>query len=238
MRNTPKRPFRVPFGASRQKTIRRRRDEDHVMVLKEPFNSISHISTAGVALVGLVLLVFLADGPLEVTAAVLYGGGLVAMYLFSGLYHSIPGRPKVEAWLERLDHVGIYLLIAGTYTPVCLILLGGAWGWSLAGTVWGISVIGIVLALTLPLGPEWVHAVGYIGLGWVAVVAAPVLFPKLTAMGIVLLLAGGVTYTLGALFYVWDRPRLIGRLGGHEVWHILVIAASAAHFAFVAAYVL
>lgn len=201
--------------------------------LKEPFNSISHMVGGGLALVGLVVLVILAQGPVQTLAAVLYGLGLVTLFTMSTLYHSIPGRPSVEKWLERLDHVAIYLLIAGTYTPVCLVLMGGAWGWSLFGAVWGIAIVGIVLKLTVPLGPEWVHITGYIGLGWIALVAAPVLFPILTTGGLTLLVTGGVIYTLGAFLYAWDRPKIIGNLGAHEVWHIMVIAGALAHFSFI-----
>lgn len=208
------------------------------MGLKEPFNSISHMVGGGLGIIGLVALVLLAEGPLEIVSAVAYGVGLVAVFTMSSIYHAIPCTPRTEKWLERLDHVAIYLLIAGTYTPVCLVLLGGAWGWSLFGTVWGISVLGIVLALTLPLGPEWVHIAGYIALGWVAVIAAPVLFPILTAGGLAWLVAGGVIYTVGALFYVWDRPRIIGKLGAHELWHLFVIGGSASHFVFVVGWVI
>jgi hemolysin III len=201
--------------------------------LKEPFNSISHMVGGGLAVAGLAVLVILAQGAVQIVAATLYGLGLIAVFTMSTLYHSIPGRPAVEKWLERLDHVAIYLLIAGTYTPVCLVLLGGAWGWSLFGTVWGIALVGIVLKLTVPLGPQWLHITGYIALGWVALIAAPVLFPILTTQGLALLVAGGVIYTLGALLYVWDKPRLIGPLGAHEVWHLMVIAGAVSHFAFV-----
>jgi hemolysin III len=191
----------------------------------------------GLSVLALVVLVILASGPLETVSAVLYGVGLIAVFTMSSIYHGIPAGPRTEKWLERLDHVAIYLLIAGSYTPITLILLGGAWGWSLFGTVWGISIIGIVLALTLPLGPEWVHIVGYISLGWVAIIAAPVLFPILTAGGLFWLIAGGVIYTVGAFFYVWDRPRLVGKLGAHELWHLMVIGGGASHFVFVVFYV-
>lgn len=204
------------------------------MGLKEPFNSISHMVGGGLAVIGLVVLVFLADGALQTVAAVLYGIGLLAVFTMSTLYHSIPGSPGLEKWLERLDHVAIYLLIAGTYTPVCLVLLGGAWGWSLFAAVWGIALVGIVLKLTVPLGPGWLHITAYIALGWIALIAAPVLFPILTAPGLALLVIGGVVYTLGALLYVWDRPRLFGGLGAHELWHLCVIAGAVSHFAFVA----
>ncbi len=212
------------------------------MGLKEPFNSISHMVGGGLSVLGLVFLVILADGALEIVSAVLFGIGLIAVYTMSAIYHGVPGHPKTEAWLERLDHVAIYLLIAGTYTPVVLVLLGGTWGWSLFGTVWGIAIVGIVLALTLPLGPTWLHITGYIALGWVAVVAAPVLFPLLTAEGLFWIIGGGVIYTAGAFLYVWDKPKVLpkwmGHLGAHELWHIFVIMGSLAHFVFVARYVL
>lgn len=208
------------------------------MGLKEPFNSISHMAGGGLALVGLVALVVLADGPLEIVSAVLYGVGLVAMYTMSSIYHAIPLGPRGEKRLERLDHVAIYLLIAGTYTPATLVLLGGAWGWSLFGTVWGIAIIGSVLALTVDMGPKWLHLAGYVAMGWLAIIAAPALFPKLTFASGAWLIGGGVTYTVGALFYAWDRPHLIGRMGAHELWHVFVLVASVAHFVWVAAYVL
>lgn len=207
------------------------------MGLREPFNSISHMVGGGLSVVALVVLILIAEGTLAIMAASLYGIGLLAVYTMSSLYHGIPANPRVQSLLERLDHVAIYLLIAGSYTPVCLMLLGGTWGWSLFGTVWGIALVGTVLALTVPLGPAWLHITGYIAMGWVAVIAAPILFTKLSAGGITLLVLGGVIYTVGALFYVWDKPRVIGKMGAHELWHMFVIGGSASHFAFMAFYV-
>ncbi len=208
------------------------------MGLREPFNSISHMVGAGLAIIGLIALVLLADGPLEVVSAVLFGVGLLAVYTFSAIVHGVKAQPRVTMWLERLDHVAIYLLIAGSYTPLCLVLLGGGWGWSLFGTVWGLSLVGATLALTLPRAPKWLQITFYIALGWLAMIAAPVLFPRLTPGSLTWLLAGGIAYTVGALFYVWDKPRILGPLGGHEVWHLFVLAGSGAHFILVAAYIL
>ncbi|MGB0653655.1 MAG: PAQR family membrane homeostasis protein TrhA [Thermoplasmatota archaeon] len=210
------------------------------MGLREPFNSISHMVGGGLGIAGLVTLILLADGPLEVVAAALYGFGLVATYTFSAVYHGVKTHRDSAArrWLQRLDHVAIYLLIAGTYTPVVLVKLGGGWGWSLFGTVWGVALVGITLKLTLPMGRNWPYVVSYIGLGWIAVVAAPVLFPLLTGAELAWLLTGGITYTLGVIFYAWDKPRIVGPLGAHELWHLFVLAGSVAHFVFVAAYVL
>ena len=183
-------------------------------------------------------LIALADGPLALVTVSLYSFGLVSLYTMSTLFHAIRAGPRGESWLERLDHVGIYLLIAGTYSPVALILLAGTIGWVLFILAWALAATGIVLSLTVPLGPKWVHIVGYIALGWAAVIAAPALLEKLDWIGIGWLLGGGILYSAGGFLYVRDRPQLIGRFGDHEVWHVLVLWASAMHFVFVVGYVL
>jgi hemolysin III len=164
------------------------------------------------------------------------------MYTMSVLFHSVHG-PRAEDWLERLDHVAIYLLIAGTYSPVSLLLLGGALGWTLFFVVWGVAITGLVLCLTVPMGPKWVHILGYIALGWSAVIAFPVLLAKLDLLGFVWLLGGGLVYSGGGFYYVRNNeeyrgwPRWLWWLGDHEIWHLLVILGSAMHFWFVYTYV-
>ncbi len=213
------------------------------MGLRERFNSISHMAGGGVAVLVLPLLFLRADGGLAFTTIGLYALGLVALYTMSSLYHAIPG-PRAEVWLERLDHVAIYLLIAGTYSPVALLLVGGTLGWVLFALVWAVAITGLVLALTVPLGPKWVHILGYTGLGWCAVVAAPVLIARVDAAGLGWLIGGGIVYSVGAFLYVRDRPVLFPRLAGfkwlgdHEFWHLMVIAGSAMHFWFLYQYVL
>lgn len=183
-------------------------------------------------------LIALAEGPLAVLTVSLYAFGLVSLYTLSTLFHAVSAGPRGELWLERLDHVGIYLLIAGTYSPVALILLQGTIGWVLFIFAWGLAATGIVLALTVPLGPKWVHITGYIALGWAAVIATPALLEKLDWLGMAWLIGGGILYSAGGFLYVRDRPKLIGRFGDHEVWHILVLWASAMHFVLVIRYVL
>lgn len=206
--------------------------------LKQPFNSISHMVGGGLALAAAPFLFGRAQGLTALWTTGLYVLGLVSLYTMSVLFHSIPGPPRRELWLERLDHVGIYLLIAGTYSPVALLLVGGSLGWLLFLLAWGLAVLGIVVSLTLPLGPKWVHILGYIALGWVALIAAPTLLARLDGLGLTLILGGGIVYSVGAFLYVRDRPRLLGPLGDHEVWHLLVLLASGMHYGFVAAYVL
>lgn len=197
----------------------------------------------GLALAALPLLFLEAEGTLAMVTVGLYAFGLLALYTMSSLYHAVPGQ-SAEHWLERLDHVAIYLLIAGTYSPVSVLLVGGALGWWLFAAVWAVAVTGVVLALTVPLGPKWAHILGYIALGWSAVVAAPVLIARLDPMGWVWLLGGGLLFSGGGFLYMRDRPVLFPRLrgfrwlGDHEAWHLFVLAGSAMHFWFVYDYVL
>lgn len=192
----------------------------------------------GLSIAATPTLVALAEGPLAIFTVALYAFGLVSLYTFSTLFHAVPSSARGELWLERLDHVGIYLLIAGTYSPVALILLEGTVGWMLFILAWTVAATGIVLALTVPLGPKWVHITGYILLGWAAVIAAPVLLEKLDWIGMGWLVGGGVLYSAGGFLYVRDRPRLIGPFGDHEVWHVMVLGASAMHYVFIVGYVL
>lgn len=177
------------------------------------------------------IMILRASGGLAVVAAAIYGGTLVVMYALSVLFHSI-SHARAEPWLFRLDQVGIYLLIAGTYTPVSLLVVGGATGWALFGIEWVLAATGIALLLAVPRTPQVLHQVAYIVLGWAAVFVLPALlaFP---GPGLGLLLVGGILYTAGSYLYNRDRPRTIGRLGDHELWHLLVIAGSIAHAAFV-----
>jgi hemolysin III len=204
--------------------------------IKEPFNSISHMAGGGLALALAPLLVVRAHGALAVTAVSVYGFSLVTMYALSALYHAIPHK-RAEPWLFRLDQVGIYLLIAGTYTPVALVRIAGAAGWTLFGIEWGLAVAGIVLCLTVHRTPQVVHQIAYVALGWAAVTALPGLL-KIPLPGLALLMGGGILYTAGSLLYNRNRPQTIGPLGDHEVWHLLVLGGSIAHAVFIVLFVL
>lgn len=208
------------------------------MGLGDPFSSISHMVGGALGIVGLVLLVVWADGPMEIVSAAVYGTSLVALYTLSAIYHAFPHRNQARPWLRRMDHVGIYFLIAGTYTPVVLVTLGGGWGWSLFGVVWGLAILGMVLKLTLPMAPRWITTVSYVGLGWLALVAIPVMWDALPPAGLGWLLAGGITYTAGALVYYLNKQNRVWGLDGHDLWHLFVLGGSAAHWVLVFAYVL
>lgn len=217
------------------------------MGLKEPFNSVSHMIGGGLAVAGLPFLFARAQGPLAVVAVATYGFALGAMFTLSAVYHAMALRREVEgkapaprrrdAWLFRLDRVGIYLLIAGTYTPVALVRIGGALGWTLFGVEWAGAAAGIALALTVHRMPNVLHQLAFLLLGWAALTGLSEL-AKISLLGLSFLVGGGILYSGGAFLYARDRPQTIGRLGDHEVWHLLVVAGAAAHFWFVATYVL
>jgi hemolysin III len=192
----------------------------------ERFNSITHLVGAALALVGLVVLVVLAalhGGAARIVSASVYGTSLLVLYLSSTLYHSFTGVAKRV--FRRLDHIAIYLLIAGTYTPFTLVVLPGRLGWWLFGTVWGLAVVGMLQEFR-PSKHRRLSVVIYIAMGWVGVLAFRPLAGALGTAGLVWLLAGGLCYTAGVAFYALDRRVPVF----HGVWHLFVLAGSLAHF--------
>jgi hemolysin III len=209
--------------------------------LREPVNGLTHLVAGVLALVGLVVLLVAATraGRVDqVVAFAVFGSSLVALYAASSLYHLLPLSPAGTARLRRLDHVCIFLLIAGTYTPFCLLALDGAWRAGLLGAVWALALGGVLLKLVWMESPRWLSVSLYLGLGWLAVVAAPVLVQKVPPGGIAWVVAGGLVYSVGALIYAFRRPNLVpGVFGFHELWHLFVMAGSACHFWSVLRYV-
>jgi hemolysin III len=202
---------------------------------EEIANSVTHgvgLLLSVAALAFLVVATAAAGDPWRVTTASVYGATLVLLYATSTLYHALPG-PRVKAVFQRLDHAAIYLLIAGTYTPFVLGPLRGAWGWSLFGIVWGCAVLGVVLKSVFGIRLAVLSTVVYVVMGWLVVIAAGPLAARLPLAGLWWLVVGGVLYTLGVLFFAWERIRY-----SHAVWHLFVLAGSAAHFYSVAQYAL
>lgn len=209
------------------------------MGLREPFNALSHAVGALAGAAGLVGLLLAVDGPREAVAAAVYGGTLVLLFSASALYHGLRVSERIVRVLRRMDHAAIFVFIAGTYTPVCLVTLGGAWGWTGFGVIWALAAAGVIVNATLPVPPRWLSALLYVGMGWLALVAARPLMDAVPLEGLLLLIAGGAVYTLGAVVYALRWPRLWpGRFGAHELWHCFVLAGSAVHFVFVARFAL
>jgi hemolysin III len=200
----------------------------------ERFNGITHLGGAMLALVGAVALVVLgalkAD-PWRIVSFSIYGATLFFLYLSSTLYHSTRGRAKDV--FRKFDHSAIYLLIAGTYTPFALVTLHGAWGWSLLGAVWGLAALGIVQEIWLAKGARVLSLVLYLVMGWLAIIAVVPLIDALSWSGFAWLVGGGVVYTTGVVFYLYD-----GRFKHfHGIWHLFVIGGSAVHYAAIVLYV-
>ena len=206
--------------------------------LKHPFCSISHLLGAGLAIAGTVVLLLMAKGPLAFVAFAVYGAALVGLYLASGVYHAVNAEGEREVFLRKLDHTGIFLLIAGTYVPVCLLALPREWGWTflaLQGLCAGVGVLGTFL---LPRFPEVLNVVLYLVMGWMALAALGVIGAQWPPYAIRLLVIGGIVYTIGAVIFATDRPHLIpGKFSAHDLWHLFVLGGSACHFALMATYV-
>jgi hemolysin III len=200
----------------------------------ERFNSLSHLIGASLALAGCVVLVVVASkagGARRVVAYSVYGATLFLLYLVSTLYHA--GSGKAKRILRILDHQAIYLLIAGSYTPFTLVTLNGVVGWSLFGAVWGLAIVGVVLDALPRHGARVVPFIIYFVMGWLIVVALKPLLTALPFPGFLWLLAGGLLYTGGIVFYALDRrfPWM------HGVWHLFVLGGSISHFVAILVYV-
>jgi hemolysin III len=193
-----------------------------------------------VALVAGTALLVLAPSAKARLATAIYVLGLAGLLGTSALYHRVTWRkPNVRRWLRRLDHSMIFLLIAGTYTPFALLVLSQPLGTVVLVLIWSGAAGGIVLSLLWPDAPRPVSAAIYISLGWVAVIATPQLFDRLGALGIAMILAGGLLYSAGAVVYARRRPDPAPTVFGyHEIFHVLVVAAAALHFAVIAFLVL
>jgi hemolysin III len=202
---------------------------------EEIAHAVSHgvgilFSIAGLAV--LVAFASLYGDAWHITSSSIYGFTLILLYTASTLYHGIP-QPTAKRVLQRIDHAAIFLLIAGTYTPFTLVNLRGGWGWTLFGLVWGFAIFGVVLETMLRRRIKWLSLSLYLGLGWLVVIAIRPLIETVETGGLILLLAGGLCYSLGVIFYVWKRFAY-----HHAVWHLFVMAGSALHFFSIFYYVL
>lgn len=202
---------------------------------EEIANSITHGLGVLFSIAGLAILVTLAamyGDAWHVVSCSIYGATLLVLYTSSTLYHGIP-HPKAKRILRIFDHSAIFLLIAGTYTPFTLVNLRGPWGWSLFGTIWGLALAGVVLQLTPWRRLRALSVSLYLGMGWAIVIAIRPLIEAVPPRGLLLLVLGGLAYTLGVLFYLWrSLPH------HHAIWHLFVLSGSVLHFFAVLLYVI
>jgi hemolysin III len=207
--------------------------------LREPVSGLSHLIAAVAAAAGLAVLLLLGrDNLVKALSLALYGISLVLMFSASATYHLVKARPAVVRVLRKVDHSAIYLLIAGTYTPICLHFFTGFWQWGMVTLIWTLAAVGIVVKLFMMSAPRWLAAGLYLLMGWLALAAAGEIVAAMPAGALVALVLGGVFFTVGALVYVTKKPDFWpGAFGFHELWHIFVILGCLCHFALMAMYV-
>lgn len=202
---------------------------------EEVAHAITHGIGLALSVAALVILIVMASfrgTAWHVVSVSLYGATLVMLYAASTFYHAIP-QPRAKEVLRTLDHAAIYLLIAGTYTPFVLVNLRGGWGWALFGIVWGLAALGAALEATAKQGPKALSLTLYIGLGWMVAIAVKPLLENVPHGGLILLLLGGLCYTVGVVFFSWRRLPY-----HHAVWHVFVLSGSVCHFFAVLLYVI
>lgn len=201
---------------------------------REPLNAYSHFLGAILAIPGLIFL--LEKVPRGASARYyaalsIFGASLILLYSTSGVYHIVNGSKRLVAYLRRLDHIMIYILIAGTYTPICLLVLEGSWRWGLLIAAWSLALLGIIFKLVWFSAPRWLSTASYILMGWVAAIAFYPLSTAMSLAGIIILILGGVFYSLGGVIYATKWPRLnLHLVGFHEIFHFLVLAGSISHY--------
>jgi hemolysin III len=202
---------------------------------EEVWHAITHGLGLALSIAGLVVLVVFSvlDGTvLGVVSSAIFGATLITLYGASTLYHAIT-HVRAKKFLQQLDHASIYVLIAGTYTPITLITLEGTWGWSIFGVVWSVALIGIFLKMFYPRRFETLSLVLYVVMGWMILIAIQPMLENMASGGLWLLFAGGLAYTFGVIFYVWDNLPF-----NHAIWHLFVLAGSILHYLMILFYVI
>ncbi len=200
--------------------------------LREPVNSLTHWAGAVLALAGLIALLIVGWGtPAKVISLLVYGVSLIFLFSASATYHMVRAKDKALEIFRKIDHAAIYFLIAGTYTPFCINAFTGFWKWGMLIIIWSLALIGIGIKVFIIRVPRWLNAGIYLAMGWLVVGASGQLLSELPAWALTWLIIGGIIYTLGAVIYITKifnfKP---GVFGFHEVWHIFVLLAAAAHY--------
>ena len=199
------------------------------MKIREPFNSFSHFIGIFLAILGLVLLLIRGGNNVwEYVSFSVYGATLILLYFFSTMLHSL-SEGKYRIW-KRFDHIAIYWLIAGTYTPFCLTVLRGGWGWSIFGVIWGMTILFTVLKAIFIDMPAKLSTLIYVLMGWLNVIGFYPMTKNFKSWGIIWLVLGGLIYTIGGVIYVRKKPNLGKIVDYHGLWHLLVMLGSFFHY--------
>lgn len=212
--------------------------------VKDPGSAITHFIGMLMAIFAAVPLLIKAahePGRIYITSIAVYAVSLILLYAASTTYHTFNRSEKINTVLKKIDHMMIFILIAGSYTPICLLVLKGKTGIILLSIVWGIAILGIVLKAFWVFCPKWVSSVLYIGMGWTCVLAFTQILNSMSPAAFGWLLAGGIIYTIGGVIYALKLPLFNNRhknFGSHEIFHIFVMLGSACHFVVMYAFVL
>lgn len=212
--------------------------------IKDPGSAITHFIGMLMAIFAAIPLLIKAahePGRIYIISISIYAVSLILLYTASTTYHTFDRSKKVNTILKKLDHMMIFVLIAGSYTPICLLVLGGKTGTILMGIVWGIAILGILIKAFWVYCPKWVSSVLYIGMGWTCVLAFTQILNSLTPAAFGWLLAGGIIYTIGGVIYALKLPIFNNRhknFGSHEIFHLFVLGGSICHFILMYAFVL
>jgi len=207
--------------------------------LREPVSGLIHLVSAGLAVAGLMALLIVSQGEaLKQLSVGIYGFSLVLLFSASAIYHLVPGGENVTRRLRKFDHAAIYVLIAGTYTPICINFFSGTLQWGFLALIWIMALAGVVVKLFVINAPRWVTAGIYLVMGWMAVLVIKPMLAVIPTGGLLWMLAGGLLYTIGALIYITKKLDFYpGVFGFHEVWHVFVTLAAACHFIMIYRYV-
>lgn len=202
--------------------------------VEELGNATTHAMGAILSLVAIVLFVVFArhqDDSFKLISSLIFGTTLFLMYSSSTIYHYL-SEPKLKQWFRIVDHACIYLLIAGSYTPFMLVTIRGPWGWTLLTIIWSLAVLGVIFKLFFVNHFSGLSTAIYLFMGWLAVVAIKPICQNLSHEGLMFVVAGGLCYTIGVVFYLWKRLKF-----SHTLWHLFVLAGSICHFLAVLLYV-
>ncbi|MBI9049699.1 MAG: hemolysin III family protein [Anaerolineaceae bacterium] len=204
--------------------------------LRQPISGLSHLLGAVLAFIGLIVLIIKGWGDTtRVISYLIYGISLILMFSASAIYHLTSLSEKGQLLLRKMDHLSIYLLIAGTYTPICLLFFSGFWRTGLLIIIWSMALIGIIVKLFVINAPRWVTAGIYLIMGWLCIMAVGEMLRTMSPAAIAWLLIGGVLYSVGAIIYITKKLDFIpGIFGFHEIWHIFVLLAAASHWLMIA----
>ena len=212
--------------------------------VKDPGSALTHFIAMSLAIIAAIPLLSKAghdSGHMHISALAIFILSMIGLYAASTIYHTLDISPKINKLLRKIDHMMIFILIAGTYTPVCMIVLGDKTGWTMLTLVWGIAIVGIRINALWITCPKWFSSLIYIAMGWVCILAITKILSSMPRAGFMWLLAGGIIYTIGGIIYALKLPIFNNRhknFGSHEIFHLFVMGGSMCHFIVMYAFVL